>query len=247
MSMKILLFIKQNKIKVVIFLVGLLFLLYLFIFKNFVNYEKVEFTDVNPTKYCFDFQLDSVKSAIKNEFEKAKYRDGELKLKEDENHYEYTKNYFSVKANQNDAVLITGGNNNFNGYSFIYYRDGKPLDYWAIYKIHITDTAEKKTCIEVIADCTKVRLGPFFTINHSLSFREDRYISVESSTIEEYEILYLIGRRLGQKNMPKVKYPNKKEKRITLKYYTIAPTSSYQYYDREKKEDAPNPPPVYNH
>ena len=40
-----------------------------------------------------------------------------------------------------------------------------------------------------------------------MNFRAPRYLDLGSTTIEEYEVLLILGKQLGQQGMPPVRYP----------------------------------------
>jgi hypothetical protein len=48
--------------------------------------------------------------------------------------------------------------------------------------------------------------------------RRDKTLTVEPSTIEEYEILLKIGNLVGEKNMPSLILPNEKNKVEIVKH-----------------------------
>lgn len=182
------------------------------------KYEKVEFEDKNPTKYCFDFPYKKVKNAIKIEFDKAKFKNRYLYFKDDDPFLEKGSEIFKEESNKFDAIL-TG--DNFYSKSYIYYKNDMLLDDESVFQIHISSISEDKTCLEVVNINPRIKIGVYLMFTHDLSFKGPKYITVEPSTIEEYEILYLIGKRLGQKDMPAVKYPDSSCKRTKLNYYTL--------------------------
>lgn len=184
-----------------------------------VEYEKIEFTDKNPTNYCYDYSLDKVKNAIKLEFENFSYCSHKLYFKENVLFYETGSELFEDYNNRNDALLA---GDNFYCKSFIYFKNSIALEYESVYQIHVSSSSENKTCLEIITINPRIKIGIFRTFTpQSMSFKGPKYISVEPSTIEEYEILYLIGKRLGQKNMPNVKYPSPNAIKTNLHYYSI--------------------------
>lgn len=183
------------------------------------KYEKVEFEDKNPTKYCFDFPYSEVKKAIEVEFDRAKFKGRRLYFKANARSYERGYEIFKEKSNKFDALLTGRG---FFSKSYIYSKGDMYLDCESAFQIHVSSTSEDKTCLEVITIDPSIKIGVYHTFfTHDLSFKEPRYITVEPTTIEEYEILYLIGKRLGQKDMPAVKYPDSSCKRTKLNYYTL--------------------------
>jgi hypothetical protein len=160
----------------------------------------------NPINYIFDYKMQFVKEAIMEQFlEKPGYRFMRLEYPErDVILSSGAKKVF--KLNKNDFYLDALSSS--IGKSKIYFgRKGKPLDYYADFHLHLVAIDSTHTKVEISTIDPKVVIGeklfpslPHFGAN-------PKYKSVAPSTIEEYEILLLIGKGLGQRNMPKLKEP----------------------------------------
>jgi len=156
-------------------------------------YTKEKLLVPNPTSYVFDAGIEDVKKAIIN-------IDDSLigyivYAKED-----YEKDILS-KNIKNDALL----RNYYDVGSKMYFRFGKPLPYSPEFIIHLDSISEKKTNVVVITSDTTVVVG-------GIGFGHVGYTwekKVSPSTIEEYEILLLIGQQLSQEGMPECHYTKK--------------------------------------
>ena len=185
-----------------------------------IKYEKVDQVVKNPTTYCFDFSLEDIMEAITLVFDSASYRNRHLMFNDSPFFVEKDK-YFSSPENYNDAVLIDGQIPSNERASFFYYKNNEPLEYYATYQIHVSEISQNKTCLEILTINPEIKIGKFYGFTHDLSFKSDRYISVEPGTVEEYEILYMIGHQLGQLGMPEVQYPDSNAARETRRYFSL--------------------------
>ena len=157
-------------------------------------YTKEKLLVPNPTSYVFDAGIEDVRKAIINRVEDS-LRGYTVYAKED-----YENDIFS-KNIKNDALL----QNVLDVGSKMYFRFGKPLPYSPEFIIHLDSISEKKTNVVVITSDTTVVVG-------GIGFGHVGYTwekKVSPSTIEEYEILLLIGQQLGQEGMPECNYTKK--------------------------------------
>jgi len=171
-------------------------------------YTKKKLDNPNPTSYVFNDNVEQVKEAIKNEL--GDYQIECLALYMNEDLDSYTDIYSNPK-NKNDAVLRT-----FlcNVESKIYYWwIGTPLYYRVDFHIHIDSLSENRTKVEIKTLNPEICIGgiPLGNSGHGSSWMK----SVPPSTIEEYEILLIIGKHLGENGMPPCNYPQK-----YIKYHT---------------------------
>lgn len=190
------------------FLVKLPIIFFIFIptvFFSCTTYYELVLDNKNPTFFCYDASIQQTKSAIKNGLGKNQIRELSLYFKED-NRYDILK----AKENLNDAYLRT-----FLDYmkSKIYYKENKPLQYTADFHLHLDSLPDNKTRVTISTINPRIITGVKPGIGDNLTIGASNFKSVPPSTIEEYEILLIIGKQLGQSNMPPCNYPNKDAKR----------------------------------
>lgn len=162
-------------------------------------YTKEKLLVPNPTSYVFDAGIEDVKKAILTRVEDS--LDGyTVYAKEDYDNDILSKNI------KNDALL----RNHYDVKSKMFFRFGNPLPYSPEFIIHLDSISEKKTNVVVFTSDTVVVVGGIGFNHFGYTFEK----KVSPSTIEEYEILLLIGRQLGQEGMPECNYTKK-----WLKYY----------------------------
>lgn len=166
--------------------------------------EKLEFNEKNPTIFTYSYSIDRVKSTILDQFKDYNYRKMGLYFKE--NFYPDSLSIFTQIGNENDFCLSTYDDP--IGKSYLYLKNGRPLDYIASFHLHLVVIDSSQTKIEVRTLKSKVVDGLNLLPNvHGV--RSFKYQKVDPSTIEEYEILLRIGAALGQKEMPRLKEPKK--------------------------------------
>jgi len=157
-------------------------------------YSKEKLQSPNPTSYVFDAGIEDVRKAIITRVEDS--LDG-YTVYDKEDH----ENDILSKNIKNDALLI----NHYDVKSKMFFRFGKPLPYSPEFIIHLDSISEKKTNVVVITSDTTVVVG-------GIGFGHVGYTwekKVSPSTIEEYEILLLIGQQLSQEGMPECHYTKK--------------------------------------
>ena len=162
-------------------------------------YTKEKLLVPNPTSYVFDAGSEDVRKAILTRVEDS-LRGYTVYAKEDYDNDILSKNI------KNDALLI----NHDDVKSKMFFRFGKPLPYFPEFIIHLDSISEKKTNVVVYTSDTTIVVGGIGVPHFGYTWEK----KVSPSTIEEYEILLLIGRQLGQEGMPECNYTKK-----WLKYY----------------------------
>ena len=170
----------------------LIFLLFIIISVLTIGcYSKEKLQSPNPTSYVFDAGIEDARKAIITRVEDS--LDGyTVYAKED---YE---NDILIK---NDALLV----GICDVKSKMFFRFGKPLPYFPEFIIHLDSISEKKTNVVVYTSDTTIVVG-------GIGFGHVGYTwekKVSPSTIEEYEILLLIGQQLSQEGMPECHYTKK--------------------------------------
>ncbi len=156
-------------------------------------YSKEKLQSPNPTSYVFDAGIEDVRKAITRVEDSL---DGNtIYAKED-----YENDIFS-KNIKNDALLV----NICDVKSKMFFRFGKPLPYFPEFIIHLDSISEKKTNVVVYTSDTTIVIGGIGVPHFGYTWEK----KVSPSTIEEYEILLLIGQQLGQEGMPECNYTKK--------------------------------------
>lgn len=157
-------------------------------------YSKEKLQSPNPTSYVFDAGIEDVRKAILTRVEDS--LDGyTVYAKEDYDNDILSKNI------KNDALL----RNHYDVKSKMFFRFGKPLPYFPEFIIHLDSISEKKTNVVVYTSDTTIVIGGIGVAHFGYTWEK----KVSPSTIEEYEILLLIGQQLGQEGMPECNYTKK--------------------------------------
>lgn len=149
----------------------------------------------NPTIYTYSHGLIQVRNALTDTVH-GYFIEG-FEDKDDV----YTQGIFMDSSNVNDIVLIQMTAADSKVYSFF----GRPFPYEVDFHVHFDSISENKTRVTINALNPKINfLG--FGIGH-LGFVWSK--KVRTSTIEEYEILLMVGKKLNEVDMPACKYPQK--------------------------------------
>ena len=157
-------------------------------------YSKEKLQSSNPTSYVFDAGIEDVRKAILTRVEDS--LDGyTVYAKEDYDNDILSKNI------KNDALL----RNHYDVKSKMFFRFGNPLPYSPEFIIHLDSISEKKTNVVVYTSDTTIVVGGIGVPHFGYTWEK----KVSPSTIEEYEILLLIGQQLGQEGMPECNYTKK--------------------------------------
>jgi len=170
-------------------------------------HEKLFPSSKNPKEFIYQKNIYELKNIIKNEFESDLNPDIEdifyRKMRA------YTINYqfgldsiFEKTENKNDIVLSYDFSNRpILGYSDVYFKGKRPLLYDANgFHLHLSAIDNLSTKVEVTVIMPRVVIGN--QIFYIPSHRGWRYKKVTPTTIEEYKILYRIGKVLGIKMQP---------------------------------------------
>lgn len=167
---------------------------------------KISFTSSNPTSFTFNSNIDTIKSVVLKEFGGEKYYGFTLFSKYD---CLSKMKLFKIDSNYNDFILEEFINNNKYLSKVYYKKNGEASPYSASYHIHLIKNNDSSTKVSIITSEAKVLKGlsKLPTLPHFA--REWIYIPVKPTTVEEYEILLILGKALGVKNMPPLKIPEK--------------------------------------
>lgn len=142
-----------------------------------------ELEKTNPVEYQFDFPLDTVR----NKIEKIEYLGQKI------THSEYYKDKFVLMCFYCDK-------------SKLYYNLCGNLKMYAVFNIYMDSISKNITNVR-IESLIYVISGYTINTNHGIPYIDNWDHKVKQSTIEEYEILKIIGDSLKQKNMPEINYP----------------------------------------
>jgi hypothetical protein len=167
---------------------------------------KIEQDKKNPIEYVFSCSKDSLHNVISKQL---KYNNMMLW---DSQHgimvLEEVSNMFSQKGNSSDFCLMPIY---FICKSKIYFtNDGDLLDYEAWFYLHLESIEKNLTKVKITTIEPKVIVGRELLPTPPHFGRKYKKIDVESSTIEEYEILLKIGDLVGEKDMPSINITEKK-------------------------------------
>lgn len=108
------------------------------------------------------------------------------------------------KNNEQDICLLSEG---APMYSKLYKKNGKFLEYLVSFYLHLESVNETQTKVTIKTINPRVIYGRNLLPSLPHLVRNTKKMTVELSTIEEYEILLEIGKLVGEKNMPPLKLP----------------------------------------
>src|ERR1041384_3742043 len=106
-----------------------------------------------------------------------------------------------------EATLVTRTDHDPIGKSKVYFARGEALDYLAEFELHLIERGGKETEVRVRTLRPEVINGKKLGFGSCGPGLANRYVAVEPTTIEEYEILLRIGQALGEKDMPPLVLP----------------------------------------
>lgn len=158
-----------------------------------------QFAPRNPTSYVFERSLTEVRLAMERAFRLRYYRD--LNFVTYDNHRRLADSILNQSSNRFDGVLLHSTRT--LGPSPVYVIDGEPVEYLASFHIHLVPIAEREIRADVRALNPEVIVGEVFTV-HGFAYRFRR---VEPTSIEEYQILLVIGEQLDVHDMPALRIP----------------------------------------
>lgn len=168
--------------------------------------EKID-TVNNPTSYVFERPKKVIDSVILSAFSNARFHNRVLSYPGADHSPIDTLKIFQNKGNQGDYYLSASLLDFSYGKSHNYFRDGEPLDYVVSFHLHLEVISESKTRVTVIAIKPRVIEGEETWPSGPHFVRRLKYLNAEPSTVEEYEILLEIGKRIGERSMPTIRYP----------------------------------------
>lgn len=157
----------------------------------------------NPTEYEFHFSKDKVEKAITNTFGNRKNRKFCC-----DSISETNKKYYL------DGMSFYQKNKEFYGIkcqSKVYFRkDLSPYPYLPAYIYVIVDSLNNSTTrVSINVNNPKILTGLTLLPTIPWMQRGWKYKNVPATTVEEYQILLLIGKELKEEGMPELKIPPK--------------------------------------
>lgn len=93
------------------------------------------------------------------------------------------------------------------GKSARYWVSGEPADYLADFTVNLMEDTPGETSVVILVHNPEVIAGKKFGFGSCGPGFANRYIPVDPTTIEEYEILLRIGAELGERGMPALVLP----------------------------------------
>lgn len=175
------------------------------------NINKIEFEKNNPTEYVFNQPMDTVYYTIVKQLQ----YDGLIMTWDDIKMLRPDiSNLFPPETNKSDVLLWSVAP---NCKSKIYFANDKVFfDYSVSFYLHLETINESQSKISIKTIEPKIIAGKeiFPSLPHFV--RKPKTITVERSTIEEYQILLDIGKLLGEKVMPCLILPNRDCKTIIV-------------------------------
>jgi hypothetical protein len=160
----------------------------------------------NPTTYVFNEPKSVIRIAIISALGDLKYKDLTLLYTGSRFLMSDTFDLFEQPGNSDDFLLTPSPSNLFPFKSVEYFRDSLGVEYHASFHLHIVALNEGQTQVDVITIDPKIIVGVKDQLSPHLK-RPLEYQAVEPSTVEEYEILRIIGYEIGTAEMPKIIYP----------------------------------------
>jgi len=161
----------------------------------------------NPTEYVFDVSIDSLskktyQSFLKKPFSKNEFKQLHVRNSSDDFSFRFCDSTIANQLNMHPYCLLLSRMDYSIGSSYLYYKAGERMSYFACFHIHFESLGAGKTRVKVDAVNPVLREGSsfrnfwvsLFGLTHGGSFDE---IPVKGSTIEEYQILQRIGEIAG--------------------------------------------------
>jgi len=173
---------------------------------------KVILEEKNPVEYIYNSPIDSLHRIISRQVEINNMmvwdsKHGSVVTEE-------ATKLFSQKENSSDFCLQTV---QYLGKSKIYLsKDGNSLDFRAWFYLHLESIDGMHTKVRITTIEPEVIVGRELLPGPPHFVRRDKKVTVEPSTIEEYEILLKIGKLVQEKDMPLLILPSDKNKIETI-------------------------------
>lgn len=164
---------------------------------------KIELINKNPTEYIFNASKDSLFMSLTKDIIFMRLAVMTIKNKRIIPS-KISELLFQVNNNQDIFLESIDSYCKSKIYKF---EKGEFLDYWVSFYLHLEKIDENRTKVKISTIDPKVVAGRELLPKPLHFVRKNITISVEPSTIEEYEILLEIGKLVGEKDMPSLKLP----------------------------------------
>ncbi|MEQ1935927.1 MAG: hypothetical protein ABL962_18890 [Fimbriimonadaceae bacterium] len=171
-----------------------------------VSIEERTLSVRNQTNYEFNASIDAVITAVINargeqwNLAQPAFQGAQLAWRGDGS--PFAKKAF-IGSSTNVAAFLYGMGNSV-GTSKVYLKDSNELRYYADFNIQLTPVDTSRTRVDIITQKSQVLAG---TEWHPYA-RAGIFVTVEPTSIEEYQILLDIGKQLGIQDMPQMILPD---------------------------------------
>lgn len=157
---------------------------------------------VNPTSYDFDFSRSKIIAALDSCFNDRDYG------REKESHQLVKGLRVTYWKEQINLMTCMPPEDGYRSYVYRKKKTDEKLSQSYSLLFDVDSVNPNKARVTVRCQWCYVYAGDYFLFNsHSMNFRAPRYLELGSTTIEEYEVLLILGKQLGQQGMPPVRYP----------------------------------------
>ena len=168
---------------------------------------------MNPTSYVFNSAKKDVMGVLDSSFNEGFRKNSTFRS----NRYPvervrgYILRYLGANRDQGlelSRQVFSFVNTNSNSYVYRKKKDRHFLVSNFTFDLKIISLDSMQTRVDVVYKKSWSSAGYYLAFNPRLmNFKVPRVLDLGSTTIEEYEILRYIGKMLGQKDMPPVRYP----------------------------------------
>lgn len=163
---------------------------------------------VNPTSYVFDFPKAEVMKTIDSCFSNHYLKDSSFSPPKSI-YLPRIRNASLHTWEGKHEIKIDATDGHPKSYVFRQKRTKERLTCAYYYDLFVDSLTNNKTRVTLVYEHSSVLAGGYLMFNPlDQTFNIPRFLDLGSTTIEEYEILMIIGKTLGQKGMPPVNYPS---------------------------------------
>lgn len=173
-----------------------------------LEWTKEPMAEKNPTEYVFNHPMGEVKQVIEKNLQSSRNMDLERNIDFPVN--KIVKEEIGI----DDYILYRP----CDFESYVYRTGDRGRYYFMALQIHLDSLSEDQTRVKIITHGRSVITGYRPGIAH-MSFLIPICQTVEPSTIEEYQVIYKIGRSLGEKMAPVIYPSTLSEETIRKTYY----------------------------
>jgi|GEM_PF-2516999 len=186
------------------FLLFILLLITLFLSRYIVLIKPVD--ELYPMSYVYKSSANEIRKVLIETFSNSKFYGLDCQIGYDSIGRELV--HVTEKENRNHFFINWNSWESSGEVSKIYYNLFGRLKLIPSYHIILDSISDMQTKL-IIISFPKVKAGLSFSQNHLMPYITSRHVNVLPSTIEEYEILFNIGQKVGEKNMIFIKSSTK--------------------------------------